>query len=144
VLLLVIGVVCGLTSYLMWPTLQGFKALRDRTTSFNNLQHIATALNAYAMQHGSYPPPVVVDASGKPLYSWRVLILEQLGEIDLANNFRHDLAWDAPENAALLRRCPSVFIGPIRSFTHSATAADYALITGNNTLFPSSGPLTLA
>lgn len=135
-------VVFSLSSYLLWPTFQGLKARRDRVASFNNLQRIAEALNAYAVQHGSYPPPVVSDASGKPLYSWRVLILEQLGESYLAGKFRRDLAWDAPENASVLSQCPSVFICPTLNRTQVASSANYALIMGNNTLFPSSGPLS--
>lgn len=141
-LIAAVTVVFGLSSYLLWPTFQGLKARRDRVASFNNLQRIAEALNAYAIEHGSYPPPVVSDASGKPLYSWRVLILEQLGEAYLAGKFRHDLAWDAAENVSVLSQCPSVFMSPTVNRTQVASSANYALITGTNTLFPSSGPLS--
>lgn len=143
-LIVAVAAVLSLSSYLLWPTLQGLKARRDRVASLNNLQRIAEALNAYAIQHGSYPPPVIFDAGGKPLYSWRVLILEQLGETYLAGNFRRDLAWDAAENARFLAQSPSVFMCPTFNGTLIATSAYYALITGNNTLFPSSGPLTFS
>ncbi len=143
-LLAAVAVVFSLSSYLLWPTFQGLKMRRDRVASLNNLQRIAEALNAYAIQYGSYPPPIVSDASGKPLYSWRVLILEQLGESYLAGNFHHDLAWDAAENVSLLSQCPSVFMSPTFNRTQVAASANYALITGNSTLFPSSGPLSFS
>jgi type II secretory pathway pseudopilin PulG len=139
-----IAVIFSVSIYLLWPTLSALKARRDRVASLNNLQRIAEALNAYAVQHGSYPSPIVYDTNGKPLYSWRVLILEQLGEAQLAANFRRDLAWDAPENAILLSQCPKVFMCPTLSKNQIAASANYALITGNNTLFPTSGPLTFS
>lgn len=139
-----IAVIFGVSIYLLWPTLSALKARRDRVASLNNLQRIAEALNAYSIQHGTYPTPVVYDASGKPLYSWRVLILEQLGESRLAASFRHDLAWDSPENAMLLSQCPNVFMCPTISKNQIAASANYALITGNNTVFPSSGPLAFS
>ncbi len=141
---LVAGVILfsGLCLYLLWPSLQGLKMRRDRVASLNNLQRIARALNEYALEHGTYPPPVVTDANGQPLYSWRVLILEQLGEPGLGASFRKDLAWDSPENANLLPRCPAVFVSPASAaIGRTGAESNYALITGNNTLFPSTGPL---
>ncbi len=131
----------GLCLYLLWPTFQGLKSRRDRVTSLNNLQRIARALNEYALKHGSYPPPIVYDASGLPLYSWRVLILEQLGEPGLAGRFRKDLAWDAPENIQILAQCPRVFISPASTAARMNVESNYVLITGAGTLFPSTGPL---
>ena len=65
----------------------------------NNLQQIGMALQAYHHEYGSFPPAFVADANGKPLYSWRVLILPFLDQGDLANQIRRDEAWDGPNNA---------------------------------------------
>ncbi len=70
------------------------------------LQQIANALNEYADRHGTYPPPVVFDAAGKPLYSWRVLILPQLGYQDLYDGFYKDQVWDSPSKLNLVRSMP--------------------------------------
>jgi hypothetical protein len=128
--------------YLLWPTLEGLRVRRDQATSLNNLQRIATALNNYAAEYGSYPPAVVRDANGTPLYSWRVLILEQLDEAHLAANFRRDLPWNSAENSSLAARCPSVFVPPRTSSQGVIATAHYALITGRNTIFP--GPDSLS
>ena len=41
---------------------------------------IIVALHNYHDEHGSFPPAYVSDESGRPLYSWRVLILPYLDD----------------------------------------------------------------
>lgn len=111
---------------------------RDRSQAIRNLEKIAQALNAYAADHGSYPPPVTTDANKRALHSWRVLILPYLGEEDLYNRFDLTVGWDDAENMQAAYDVPAVYKHPkLNSFSESA----YYLITGNSTLFPSSGPL---
>ena len=50
-------------------------AVVGKSTCFSNLRQIAKALNDYGQATGHFPPPFVADANGKPMYSWRVLIL---------------------------------------------------------------------
>ena len=123
----------------LWPTFKGLKERRDAIACMSNLQRIATALNAYAADQGTYPTPVVTDAAGKPLYSWRVLILPYLGEGSLHANFKLNEAWDSPANSQLLAQCPNVYTSP-GSGSNSAFS-NYVLITGAGTVFPTTGPL---
>lgn len=123
----------------LWPTFKGLKERRDAIACMSNLQRIATALNAYAADQGTYPTPVVMDAAGKPLYSWRVLILPYLGEESLLANFKLNEAWDSPANSQLLAQCPDVYNSP-GSGSNSAFS-NYVLITGAGTVFPTTGPL---
>ena len=44
----------------------------------NNLKQIAAALQAYHQANGCFPPAYIADKSGKPMHSWRVLILPYL------------------------------------------------------------------
>ena len=141
---LVLGVLffSGITIYLLWPTLEGLKTRRDKVACMNNLNQIARALNAYAAKYGTYPPPIVYDATGKPMHSWRVLILEQLGEAALHAQYNFDQPWDSQDNINLLgQRCPRVYISPAISGSRSLAEANYFLVTGPGTLFPASGPL---
>ena len=41
----------------------------------NHLKQIGIALHNYHDVYGSFPPAYVADANGKPMHSWRVLIL---------------------------------------------------------------------
>ncbi|MCR9294395.1 MAG: DUF1559 domain-containing protein [bacterium] len=126
--------------FLFWPIFQSLKERRNKAACMNNLQQIAMALNAYAADHGSYPPPIVYDDQGKPMHSWRVLILGYLGEEALFAQYNFNLPWDSQLNSMLFSRCPKVFVTP---GTNQSLAGEtsYMLITGNGTLFPTSGPL---
>ncbi len=111
---------------------------RDQAESIRNLEKIAKALNAYAADHGTYPPPMTVNSANQPLHSWRVLILPYLGEEDLYNQFDLTVGWDDPRNMQTAYEMPSVYAHPrLESFYESA----YYLIVGNGTLFPPNGPL---
>ncbi len=102
----VIFVLFGVSSFVLIPFFTRAKEFRDRNVCLNNMRQIVTALNAYAKDHGTYPTPIVTDAAGKPLYSWRVLILPQLGYQDLYNRFQLDQPWNSPTNFALFTEMP--------------------------------------
>lgn len=131
----------GIVLYVMWPSVVTLKATRDRQACKSNLQKIAVALNSYAAEHGKYPTPVVRNASGKPLYSWRVLLLPYLGEENLHAKFQLDEAWDSPENATLLSLMPTVFASPANALGTDISESNYVLLTGKGTLFPDESPL---
>lgn len=119
-------------------TVSRITASRDQSQALQNLQQIADALNAYASDHGSYPPPMTFDANKRPLHSWRVLILPYLGQEDLYNEFDLTRGWDDPENMRLAYSVPAVYSHPKQS---SYSESAYFLITGPGTLFPPTGPL---
>jgi hypothetical protein len=68
----------------------------------NNLRQIGFALENYAERNGSYPPAYTVDATGKPLHSWRTLILPYLEEAALYKSIDLTKPWDDPVNAKAL------------------------------------------
>lgn len=136
-----------LLAILFIPEIGKLAVQRDANKSLSNLQRIAKALNEYAAKYNSYPPPTVVDATGKPLYSWRVLILPQLGNTNLYSQFSLDKAWDAPENQMLLTQMPDVYhlVGGDQKAGQVGLYGQYetmvSLVTGPGTLFPLNGPL---
>ncbi|MFK8113758.1 MAG: DUF1559 domain-containing protein, partial [Rubripirellula sp.] len=114
---------------------------RERTSSKRNLERIADALNAYAADHGAYPPPMTVDANKKPMHSWRVLILPYLGEDDLYNRFDLEKPWDDQENLSFVKDVPLVYQHPNGSANSLFNRSGYFMITGQGTLFPGTGAL---
>lgn len=77
-----------------------------------HLRSIATALDMYHQDYGSFPPAWVADAQGRPMHSWRVLILPALGEDDLYKEYKLDEPWDGPNNRQLAHRIPEVYCCP--------------------------------
>ena len=75
----------------------------------NNLKQIGLALDNYHHDHGRFPPSVVYSPDGRPLYSWRVLLLPYLEQKDLYDDFDLREAWDSPHNGELLARRPTVY-----------------------------------
>lgn len=141
--LVIAGTLCILTLIALPAWRRGI-AVRQRSLGLSNLRSIALALNAYEKKHGTYPPPFVSDASGKPLYSWRVLILPELGHQSLYDNFDKNESWDSPANMQLQFQMPSVYASPASPDALDLHQANYVLLTGNQTLFPGSGPFSAA
>ena len=62
-----------------------------RSQCKNNLKQIGLALHNYHEKYQAFPPAYTVDATGKPLHSWRTLILPFVDQqalydkIDLSN-----------------------------------------------------------
>jgi hypothetical protein len=54
----------------------------------------------------------VYGKDGKPLHSWRVLLLPYLDQEDLYQQFKLDQPWDSPHNIQLLPRIPPAYCPP--------------------------------
>jgi hypothetical protein len=79
----------------------------------NRLKQLVLAMHSYADTHdGRLPPAAVYGADGRPLLSWRVLLLPYLEQDKLYGRFHLDKAWDSPENLPLLSQMPSEFAHP--------------------------------
>jgi hypothetical protein len=85
----------------------------------NNLKQIALALHSYADKYGALPPAHTVDAEGKPLHSWRTLILAFLEQERLYRKIDLSKPWDDPANKeafdtslSFVYGCPSADLPP--------------------------------
>ncbi len=105
-----------------------------------NMRTLVGAFKKYAEEKGTYPPAWTVDGEGKPLHSWRVLILPYLDEEELFQSIKLDEPWDSEHNRQLHARMPTIFRCPASRFASNATTT-YSLIVGPDA-YPS-GPETL-
>lgn len=80
-----------------------------RGQAINKLKQIALAMHNYHSTYGSFPAAAVYDKDGKPLLSWRVLLLPFLEEGALYKEFHLDEPWDSEHNKKLTARMPAVF-----------------------------------
>jgi len=131
--------VFGLLEAIVFPRVRRQLAYARAPHPANNLHQIVLAMQLYQDEYGVFPPAVVSDADGKPLYSGRVLLLPFLGEQSLYNQFDKSRAWDSPENLPLSKNCPTIFQNPLSSGASIASVnagqTDFLLVTGTNTLF---------
>jgi RNA polymerase sigma factor (sigma-70 family) len=106
----------------------------NRARSAANLQKLALAMHAYVEVHGRFPPAALTARDGKPLLSWRVLLLPHLGHKDLYRQFKTGEPWDGPHNRKLLAQIPDVF-APVRGASGVADSTFYQLFAGKGTMF---------
>jgi hypothetical protein len=84
-----------------------------RANCISNLRQIGLALHNYHDAHKRFPPAFIADEQGRPMHSWRVLVLPYLERTALYEAYRFEEPWDGPNNRRLLTegvsvyRCPS-------------------------------------
>jgi hypothetical protein len=112
---------------------EGLLGAAGRATSANNLRRIALAIQAYDDNYGRLPPAVGYTPDGKPLVSWRVLLLPQLDEEALFNEFHLGEPWDSPHNLGLLEHMPRVYRSPYHLAPVEPTKTHYRVFVGRRT-----------
>lgn len=126
---------------LMMPPKSDFDAMQQAK---NSMQQIARAIEVYEAKHGCKLPAVVC-RDGKPMHSWRAMILNELGEKKLAAAYRLDEPWNGPNNVTLSDFRPWHY----QPFYPSELAQVGTRITGDRTttcvhlLHDGSGPAAL-
>jgi hypothetical protein len=105
-----------------------------RLQGVNNLKQIGLALHNYHDVMGTFPPQAVFDKDGKPILSWRVLILPYIDEDALYKEFKLNEPWDSPHNKKLLARMPKVYGDPQRK-TDKPNTTPYQAFVGEGAFF---------
>ena len=110
-LLMVVGVV-GILAALFLPAVRSAPEAARRSQCANNLKQIALALQNYESVYHSLPPAYTVDTDGKPLHSWRTLILPYLEQQSLYEKIDLSKPWDDPANKEAYETRLSVYQCP--------------------------------
>ncbi len=126
-LLAILGIIAVLIVLLLPASRSAGPAAR-RAHCTNNLKQIALALSNYEQVYQALPPAYTVDAQGRPLHSWRTLILPYLEQEPLYQSIDLSKPWNDPANAKAqetfvpLFWCPGA-AGPRNTTTYLANAA---------------------
>jgi prepilin-type processing-associated H-X9-DG protein len=127
-LLVMVAIIAVLIALLLPAVRSGAGPAVRRAQCTNNLKQIALALYNYEHEHHALPPAHTVDASGRPLHSWRTLILPYLDQEALYRTIDLSKPWSDPVNAGALQtpisvfRCPAAE-GPPNTTTYLAIAS---------------------
>ena len=135
------GLVIG--ALLLLPSGGGREAYR-RAVCVNNLKQIGLALNNYHAKYHCFPPAYIPDADGKPMHSWRVLLLPYLEEPafeDLFRQYDFNEPWNGPNNRKLAERAIPIYRCP--SDTSDGAQTSYLAVVGDETMWPGAKNLTL-
>ncbi len=99
----------------------------------NQLKQIGLALQQYKQKYGSFPPAYIPDANGKPMHSWRVLLLPFIEGESIYKAYSFSEPWDGPNNRQLISsirgyHCPSDSGGDNKT--------SYVAVVGPGTAWP--------
>ncbi len=138
------GLVCaGLLVALLLPAVQSGRGAARRMQSQNNLKQVGMALHNYHDTYNTFPPAVVTDANGQPLYSGRVLLLPFMEQNSLYEAFDKNKAWNSPENLAISEQMIPTFCDPASKST-VRNRSDYVFVTGAGTIFDGDKSINMA
>lgn len=123
----------GIAVALLLPAVSTAREAARRTQCNNNLKQILLALHNYHDVHKTFPPAYLADSNGKPMHSWRVLILPYLEAGHIYSQYNFDEPWDSPGNRYVAELMLPVFRCP--SDGSQMGGMSYVLVTGKGTMF---------
>lgn len=109
---IILGVAGNLVILPVLLAVQNVLEAAAKTQTANHLKQILLAMHVYHDVHKRLPPAVIYDQNGRPLYSWRVLILPYIEQGSLYKQFKLDEPWDSPNNKRLLQFRPPQYAHP--------------------------------
>jgi prepilin-type processing-associated H-X9-DG protein len=110
----------------------------------NNLRQIVIALHNYHDTFGTLPPAYITDPTGKPIHSWRVLILPFAEQKSLYDRYRFDEPWDGPNNILLVSEMPDLYGCPAASMNRSRGITNYLAVVGPHAAWLGETPRSLS
>lgn len=130
---------------LLMPATRDARGAARRTRCKNNLKQIVLALHNYHDAYGAFPPAYTVDSNGRPLHSWRTLILphierrvdetaiEHVSQTAICNSVDLSKPWNDPANAEAFKTVPEVYRCPSADLPPGFT--NYLAVTGPDACF---------
>jgi len=97
---------------------------------------LSLAFHNHHDAYGQFPPLFSMDANGKPLHSWRVLILPFLGknEATLYKQMRLNEPWDSTYNKQFHNKMPKMFRCPASTQGDPQHDTIYCMVVGRRTM----------
>ena len=145
----VLGIGCCvlLLGVYLWKSGQRSMAAAQQSACVGHLAYVSLALHEYHQLYGRFPPAYIADKDGKPMHSWRMLVLETTGDPDanaVFRAYRFDEPWDGPNNRKLADRMPRFYGCPVAEHAAGRPApgkslTNYVVVTGPGAVFRGGG-----
>ena len=137
VLLVCMGILVGL----LLPAVQASREAARRMQCSNNLKQIVLALYNYESEYKRFPPAFTTDENGRPLHSWRTLILPYIEQNQVYQSIDLSKPWDDPINQAAAQTIIPTYCCP--SSGERSVETVYQVIVDPASPFPGATPLRL-
>ncbi len=131
---------------LLYPAVVEVRTPSRSAWSKNNAKYLLLAMLNYEATNGHLPPRYVADDEGRPLYSWRVLLLPHLDCDAIYKKLHLDKPWDGPHNRPLLDNVDStLFESPrVSRPARNDGTTDYVAVVGDRTVWPENQTIRLS
>jgi hypothetical protein len=138
--LIAIGlVIAAATLVALALLLRWYQVTIRRLTGNSRLSMIHIALMQYEGDHGSFPPAYTTDQHGKPMHSWRTILLPYFGDKELYDQIDFNAPWNSDKNRQLAAREPILYRCPDDTGPDSKLTG-YVVLCDPNSLWPGSAP----
>jgi prepilin-type processing-associated H-X9-DG protein len=133
----------GVLVALLLPAVQAAREAARRVKCSNNLMQIAIAMHNYHETYKAFPPAYTTDLNGRPLHSWRTLLLPYIEQQALYSNIDLSKPWDDPVNLPMASivvptyTCPSLSTASPEMTTYQVVVDPSGIFTG-----PASCPIS--
>ncbi|MCA9034192.1 MAG: DUF1559 domain-containing protein [Planctomycetaceae bacterium] len=130
--LILIGVLfAGIASTAVYSSSFSPEARRARCCA--RMEQLLLAMDQYHVDYGSFPPACTVDREGRPLHSWRTLLLPYLNQSSLYHQIDLTRPWNAPENSRAFQTAMPLFQCPCARLGHNQST--YLVLNGPDCIF---------
>jgi prepilin-type processing-associated H-X9-DG protein len=134
----------GIMIALLLPAVQAAREAARRTQCSNNLKQIGVAMHNYHDTYTHFPPAYVADSDGKPMHSWRVLILPYIEASYIYDRYDQTQPWDSPANREFLSQMPSTYRCLSSGPETGGQNTSYVVVQGPETIFDADKPCKIA
>ncbi len=108
-----------------------------------HMAQLGVAIQNYHDVYKTFPPAYIADAKGKPLLSWRVLILPFMEEQAFYNQVHFDEPWDSPHNRSIAKQFDSsIYCCP--AAVRNTNETGYVAVVGPQTAWPGEKPVKIS
>ncbi|MDR1478647.1 MAG: DUF1559 domain-containing protein [Planctomycetaceae bacterium] len=118
----------------LWLHISAFRERIREHACVEHLRRISMAIYLYAKEYDKFPPSFSAASDGKPLHSWRVLILPYMGFADLYQSIRLHEEWGSDYNKQFHDKMPADFSCPACTATASKQYTNYCMILNKQAL----------
>ncbi|MDR1052656.1 MAG: DUF1559 domain-containing protein [Planctomycetaceae bacterium] len=104
--------------------------IQSRKQCSNKMRQMGIAILNHLDAMEKFPPAFSVDDNGKPLHSWRVMLLPYLGEEKLYQSIRLNEPWNSEHNKQFHSKMPHAFKCPTCKIGNTQSDTVYCMVTG--------------